>query len=77
MRAAGKAPTLSFPLPSPCPMIHDAIGMPAMIATIAQNSVVLNACFLSPSSDERSHVTLAMMRAYRAEHPLPCQTPFD
>src|SRR4051794_322982 len=31
-------------------MTHDAIRMPATIAIIAQNSVVLNACFVSDES---------------------------
>src|SRR4029453_7410954 len=46
-RCAGNASTLLLPLPSPCPTIAEATRMPAMIATIAQNSVVLNACFVS------------------------------
>src|SRR5215211_5196105 len=33
--------------PSPSSTIHEAIRMPPTIATIAQNSVVLNACFVS------------------------------
>src|SRR3954451_11309810 len=46
-RCAGKASVSALPFPSPCPTIRDAIRIPAMIASIAQNSVVLKACFVS------------------------------
>src|SRR3954449_12803931 len=46
-RCAGKASMLLLPLPSPSPTTHDAIRMPAMTATIAQNSVVLSERFVS------------------------------